>query len=235
VKLPLVISVPHAGLRVPSEAEPYCVLSREQIAKDGDEGAAETYRLADEVEIFHTTDVARAIIDLNRAEEDRHKDGVVKTHTCWDVPVYCEPLPEAIVETLLVRYHRPYHAALAHSASAGCLLALDCHTMASHGPPVGPDPGVERPAVCIGDGGGLCPPRLVTLLRDCLAHHFPGEVTINRPFAGGYITRAHGAEMPWIQLELSRAPFLSWVEKRIALLAALRDFCAVSASSSSRP
>ena len=31
---------------------------------------------------------------------------------------------------------------------------------------------------------------------------------------GGYITRTHAAEMPWIQIELSRSPFLSDGEKR---------------------
>ena len=37
--LPILLSVPHAGLRVPEEAQPYCRLSREEIVADGDEVA----------------------------------------------------------------------------------------------------------------------------------------------------------------------------------------------------
>ena len=73
--LPLLISVPHAGLRVPPEAERFCKLTETEIAKDGDEGAAEIYTIESEVECYVTTDIARAIVDLNRAEDDRRKDG----------------------------------------------------------------------------------------------------------------------------------------------------------------
>ena len=31
---------------------------------------------------FVTIDIARAIVDLNQAEDDFRKDGVIKTHTC---------------------------------------------------------------------------------------------------------------------------------------------------------
>ena len=47
------------------------------------------------------------------------------------------------------------------------------------------------------------------------------HVTINDPFSGGYITRNHSAEMPWLQLEMSRAPFLSDAEKNQLVRTAL--------------
>jgi N-formylglutamate amidohydrolase len=96
---------------------------------DGDEGAAEIYDLKDHAAEFVTTDIARAIVDLNRAEDDRRPDGVVIA------------------------------------------------------------------------------------------------VTTNEPFSGGYITRLHGKEHPWLQLEISRAPFMSNAEKRLGVLRALTDFC----------
>ena len=43
-------------------------------------------------------------------------------------------------------------------------------------------------------------------------------------FQGGYITRTHAAEMFWVQLELSRGPFLSNREKREGVLAALAEW-----------
>ncbi|WJW76400.1 N-formylglutamate amidohydrolase [Thiohalobacter sp. IOR34] len=227
-RLPLLLSVPHAGLRVPPEVSDRCLLSERDIVEDGDEGAAEIYRpLAAEVEVLQTTDIARAIVDLNRAEDDFSPDGVIKTHTCWGVPVYREFPPPALVERLLERYYRPYHARLGELATAGLRLAVDCHTMAAIAPPVAPDAGQERPAVCLGDGGGRLPAGWVEALLECFAEAFaPHRVTLNQPFSGGYITRSHGREMPWIQLELSRAPFLGPAGKRQRVLQALRAWCA---------
>ena len=215
MSLPLLLSVPHAGLAVPPEAEPWCVLTEREIAEDGDEGAAEIYDLEAAVAAFQTTDVARAIVDLNRAEHDRRRDGVVKTHTCWNVPVYRAPLPDDVIARLLERYHRPYRRRLTALAAEGnARLAIDCHTMAAKGPPVGPDAGQERPWICLGYGDGTCPAPWIEALRDCFVEQIGPRVTINDPFSGGHITRHHAADMPWLQLEMSRAPFLSNEAKR---------------------
>jgi N-formylglutamate deformylase len=225
VTLPLLLSVPHAGLDVPPEAASYCRLTPEQIRADGDEGAREIYALESEVAAFATTGVARAIVDLNRPEDDRGADGVVKTHTCWNVPVY-DPFPPAeVVEALLERHHRPYHRRLTQLATSGVLLGLDGHTMAATAPPVGPDPGAERPPICLSDGDGVtCPPDWFVALAESLEETFGLLVSRNRPFRGGYITRRHASELPWVQLELSRAPFLTPSQKRERVLEGLREF-----------
>ncbi|MGD9299358.1 N-formylglutamate amidohydrolase [Thiohalocapsa sp.] len=221
-RLPLLISVPHAGLAVPEPVARQSLLTTAQIARDGDEGAAAIYAvLRDQVAHFVTTDIARAFVDLNRAEDDLRKDGVVKTHTCWDEPIYRTPLKPATVETLLARWHRPYHRKLSALAGSGVVLGVDCHTMAAQGPPVGPDTGKPRPEVCIGDGDGACPRHWAEALVECFQRYFSGEVTLNRPFSGGYIVRAHAAELPWVMIELSRAPFASDAEKGRRVLAAL--------------
>jgi len=225
-KLPLLISVPHAGLAIPPEVAHLNRLTQRQIAEDGDEGAREIYAgLESQVAHFVTTDIARAFVDLNRAEDDIRKDGVVKTHTCWDVPIYDAPLRADLVEILLERYHRPYHRQLTELACEGLLLGVDCHTMAAHGPPAGPDTGAERPQVCLGNAGGAsCPDNWIQGLQVCFQRHFPGSVTINTPFAGGYVTRFHGREMPWIQLELSRGTFANEAEKSRWVLESLHDW-----------
>jgi N-formylglutamate amidohydrolase len=221
-RLPLLVSVPHAGLAVPPEVSHLNRLTLGEIAADGDEGARKIYYpLESSVTHFVTTDIARAFVDLNRPEDDLSKDGVVKSHTCWDVPIYAEPLSPELIETLLERYHRPYHQRLSAMAGGDLLIGFDCHTMAACGPPVGPDPGEERPQVCIGDGNGACPRQWAELLAECFRDQFPGEVTINRPFSGGYITRFRGSEMPWVQLELSRGSFASEEQKGTWVLAAL--------------
>jgi len=216
----LLLSVPHAGLEVPPEAAPRCALTPEEIAADGDGGAAAIYALADEVVRFETSSVARAIVDLNRAEDDFRKDGVIKTHTCWDVPVWRSPPDAALVAELLRRHHAPYHARLAR-ADPAVRLGVDCHTMAAVGPPVGPDPGQPRPEVCLSDADGTLPKPWFNRLIEAFRSAFDGEIAVNRPFRGGFIVRSHARERPWVQVELSRAPFDSDAGKRRRVLAAL--------------
>ncbi len=104
------------------------------------------------------------------------------------------------------------------------MLGVDCHTMAAKAPPVGPDPGAERPPICLSDGGSVtCPPELFDRLTGALEHAFGVPVSRNVPFRGGYIVRSHARELPWVQLELSRAGFATITEKRAAVLAALGE------------
>lgn len=222
--LPFLLSAPHAGLAVPPEVRDICLLDRDAITKDGDEGAAEIYfPLKDYVKSLVATDIARAFVDLNRPEDDRRKDGVVKTHTCWDVPIYSKPLSDELIETLLARYYRPYHLDLERQAE-NAIVGIDCHTMAAVGPPVGPDPGIERPAVCLSNAEGTCPDAWLTSLAKIIKKRLKEPVTINSPFKGGYIIRRHAGKIPWIQLELSRAPFLKNSEKGDAVIESLDEW-----------
>lgn len=226
--LPLLISVPHAGIRVPPEVQDLCILNKEEIIRDGDEGAAKIYGPLEEiVSAFVTTDIARAIIDVNRSEKDRRKDGVVKTHTCWNVPIWEKELDNKIIRALIETYHRPYHKALAKFAGS-VIMGVDCHTMAAQGPPVGPDAGKTRPHLCLSDYGGTCPRAWTLSLAACLERAFEAEVDINHPFRGGYIIRSHTKEVPWIQLELSRGRFMNDEDKsecvQKALWAWVADF-----------
>lgn len=227
MKLPLLLSVPHAGLAVPEPVSSICALTAREIAEDGDEGAAEVYDLRSEVALFVATDVARAIVDMNRPESDRSADGIVKTHTCWGVEVYREPPSEETIEELLRRYYRPYHSALS-SFSEDVKLGVDCHTMAAVGPPIGPGPGIERPPLCLSNADGTCPDEWLRRLASCLREASGLTVAINHPFKGGFIIRSHSRELPWVQLELSRAPFRSDVEKRRIVLEAFDRWCSVS-------
>lgn len=222
--LPLLISVPHAGLRVPPEVEQLCLLTPEQIVADGDEGAATIYALKSKVTACLSSDVARAVVDLNRAENDRRPDGVVKTHTCQKVPVYCHPLAEDLVETLLSRYYRPYHKRLTKLAKEA-KLGIDCHTMAEFGPPIGPDPGCERPHVCLSHAEGTCPHQWLAQLIACFERFFGERISVNTPFTGGHIIRSHASELPWVQIELSRGAFLSDAQKHERVVRALKAFC----------
>ncbi len=234
--LPLLVSVPHAGLTVPPEVQDLCILPPDQIRADSDEGAADIYNLRYHVSAYLTADVARAIVDLNRPVSDRRPDGVVKTHTCWNRPIYQRPLPESLIQILLNKYYLPYHQKLIifgppKSAKPKITkqtqfrLALDCHTMLPIGPPIGPDPGRERPWVCLSHAGGTCPDAWLEIMADCFRETFGNHVSINDPFQGGYIIRSHAEELPWMQVELSRGDFLNREEKQQRVLRALTRFC----------
>ena len=76
--LPLALSVPHCGLRIPEEAKDNCILTKQEIIEDGDVGADEIYSpLREHVLAFQKAEVARAIIDLNRSTDDFRKDGIM--------------------------------------------------------------------------------------------------------------------------------------------------------------
>lgn len=226
--LPLLISVPHAGLVVPPEVRDICLLTPEQIRHDSDDEAAEIYALQPEVAAFIDTDVPRAIVDLNRDESDRTKDGVVKTHTIWNIPIYSRPLPQDTVEFLLEKYYRPYHRRL-RELSADARICFDCHTMAEFAPPIAPDAGAERPHVCLGNAHKNCPQPLFQKLLRSFAQTFGSDnVTVNIPFGGGHIVRTHAAQKPWVQIELSRAHFMPTCNKHAAVARALRTFCEIA-------
>ena len=224
MKLPFLISVPHAGLHIPQEVQDICILTSEDIYADGDGGAAEVYfDLEKVVEAFCSSDVARAIIDLNRAVDDFRKDGVIKTHTCYDISVYREFPSQQRIEQLLADYYHPYHQKLESLTSKENIkVGIDCHTMVAVGPPVGPDVGKIRPLVCLSNGDGTCPDEWLQSLAGCFKKIFPKEtIKINEPFKGGFIIRNHSAKLPWLQIELSRTESIANSAKRDGVIEAL--------------
>lgn len=224
MKLPLLVSVPHAGTQIPEEIQSLNVLTPEQIIADGDVGAKEIYQMKEDVAAFVTTGIARAFVDVNRSPDDFSKDGVVKTHTCWDVPVYKEPPDRKLIESLLQRYYEPYHLQLSELARNGYFAGIDCHTMAETAPPVAPDPGQKRPLVCISYLEEVWEQPVIDKLFQCFKNQFD-DVKLNDPFKGGFIIRRHSSELPWIQIELSRTDQLSSLIKRDKVLSALSDWC----------
>ena len=229
MRLPLLVSVPHAGLEIPLEVAELSNLSAHEIARDGDLGARQIYDVHKLVAGYQTTNIARAFVDQNRADGDFSRDGVIKTHTCWNVPIYRRPPTPEIVRLLLDNYYRPYHQRLRQLVAAGIILGVDCHTMAAVGPPVGPDAGRRRPQVCLSNANSTCPEKWLQSMRDCFLHYFD-EVAVNDPFQGGFIIRSQPGGIPWLQIELSRASFMEVDEKRECVIGALAEWCEWHAS-----
>ena len=223
MKFPLFISVPHSSEKIADEVKDLCILSPEDVRQDSDEQAYEIYScLENHVIGYAMADIARAIVDLNRAPDDIGGDGLIKTKTCYDAQVYNIFPDEKLISILLEKYYWPYHEKLKNGARLpGVKLGIDCHTMATVGPAVSPDPGQKRPFICLSNGEGTCPPEWLESLAVHLKNVFNEEVAINRPFKGGYITQQHASEMPWMQLEMARTKTMLPKQKGKGLLQAL--------------
>ena len=217
--LPILLSIPHGGTAVPAELrESVCLTPQDQF-DDGDPFTREIFDVGAAVAHVLKADIARSYVDLNRDPADRppaNPDGVVKTSTCYGRRIYkpgSEPTPE-LTEILLQRYYRPYHAALERAAArAGVAIGLDCHSMAATAPAIAPDPGRKRPAFCLSNReGATCPTSVLEKLARAISRAFglnAGDVALNEPFKGGYITQAHGNRpVPWVQVELNRSFYL---------------------------
>ena len=236
MRAPLLISVPHGGGRVSEELEGIWALAERDAFHDGDPFTTQIYDFADRVSVQLVMEYYRAVIDLNRAPDDiapQNPDGVVKSHTCYDVEVYrpgCLP-DEGLKQILLERHYHPYHRALGEAiARDDVRLGVDCHSMAAVSPPIEKDAGTPRPLICLGNLGDAtgevcepfnritCPAEMIRFVADEFTRAFrhedvdlevPAVATANVPFSGGYITQTiGGGSTPFFQVEMSRALYL---------------------------
>lgn len=225
-RLPFLITVPHGGTRIPDFLADRIALTPKDVFDDIDACTREIYDLSELVMEWKDTDIARPVVDLNRDPQNRppqYTDGVVKSHTCMNVPVYDpqRPIDDALTEDLLRRYYAPFHAEIESvvTSRTDLRLAFDCHTMSETAPPVAAEPGKPRPTFCLGNQyGDTCPNTVAETLARCIRKVFEleeEEVTLNEPFAGGYITKTYGNKpIPWIQIEMNRKLYLhpSWFD-----------------------
>ena len=165
--------------------------------------------------------IARAFVDPSRHVNDLppdNPDGVIKSHTCFGKVIYKpgrQPT-ESEISSLLEKYYYPFHnqiQAIVHAGGNDVKICLDCHSMAEIGPAIAPDTGKKRPAICLGNRfGEASPDEIIQKLRSCLMMAFElneTEVAINKPFAGGFITRNYGNNpLPWVQVEMNRKLYL---------------------------
>lgn len=219
-KLPFLISIPHGGTVIPKELKSRIRLSSQELLADGDPYTKEIYDMCSDVEVQLKFDIARALIDVNRAENDlppKNPDGVTKTVSIFNTPIYQQGREPNLKETnsLISRYYEPYHAAIQENLNnPKILFAFDCHSMEAIGPAVSRDSGKKRPLFCLGNNNGkTCAEKTTLLFAECICETFSvptTEVTINKPFSGGYITQKYGMNpIPWIQIEINRSLYLS--------------------------
>ncbi len=237
MKAPILVSIPHGGWKVADEIKDIWALSKKDAFHDGDPFTSRIFDFSDRIEFQIVMEYYRAVIDLNRRPDDiapKNPDGVIKSHTCWNVPVYKqESLPdETLKKILLEKYYFPYHKQMEEQIkNPDIKFAVDCHSMAAKSPPIEADAGAVRPLICLGNLGDengeiepvfnrvTCDPELIRFMADECRIVFqhedlevdpPALATMNVPFNGGNITRRYGGRgVPFVQIEMSRALYLT--------------------------
>lgn len=199
-RLPIALSLPHCGTRIPDEVAELAALTSEDVLSHSDVGLADVWGpLIHSVEVFATTRIACAIVDLDRDPEDRGPDGVIKTHTSKRVPVYRRRPPEHVVEALLARYYRPFHQQLGLRAHRA-MIGLDVHGMASNGSRRSSQ--ARTPWIRLHASPNV-PCAWVRALAAAMHESLDTEPNILWRDAPGYITRSAPGGIPWIRIEFS--------------------------------
>ncbi len=228
---PLVVSVPHAGMRVPTEDRARLLADDRTIKLDADLYVDRLYTHAPSLgAALLASTVTRFVIDVNRGQDEIDSQACVDTPSsavsrphglAWWLssdgePLMDRPLTRAELDDRVARIWRPYHRKLSEllierRKRFGYAILLDAHSMASVGRATHPDPGQHRAAIVPGDNhGASCTSQLSEHVREhFLERGF--QVTMNAPYSGGYITRHYGRPHEGfhaIQLELNRALYL---------------------------
>ena len=222
---PLVVSVPHAGLRTAGFER---TMNPElDVRCDADLFVDRLYRVGepDAPEVYVAAQTSRFVCDMNRDPDDvsvgavpehpapRNTDGrgFIWAITTTGVPTLLRPLAfdEWRERTAI---HAAYHDAVTRALVRarerfGYAILLDGHSMPSRGRTGHKDPGRDRADVVPGDRDGTsCAPALMAHVT----RHFDAaglRVVPNDPYKGGFITTHHGRpaeRIHAIQVELRR-------------------------------
>ena len=233
---PVVVSVPHAGVRTAGYEE---TLTPElDVRGDADLFVDRLYRIGepDGPETYVAAQLSRFVCDLNRDPDDvapgavpehraaRNVDGrgFIWAVTTTGAPALSRPLtlPEWSGRTAI---HTAYHEAISRAiqrarARFGFAVLVDGHSMPSRGRAGHTDTGSVRADVVPGDREGTS---CSTTLRALVTRHFAAAgltVRPNDPYKGGFITAHHGRpadDVHAIQIELRRDLYMD--EEKFAI------------------
>ncbi len=220
--LPLLVSFPHDGTRLP-EAIAARLTPEARPVPDTDWHIARLYEFARTMGASMIVPThSRYVIDLNRGEDDvslypgQNTTGLCPTVRFDGGPVYLEGQEpdEAEVRERVERWWRPYHAALAEEldrlkTAHGRVLLWEGHSIRGELPFLfdGPLPDLNLGTV----GGMSCTPVTQARIEDELLSQAEYGFVTNGRFKGGYITRHYGRPeqgVEAVQLEISQRCYM---------------------------
>ena len=225
---PLVLSVPHAGRHYPPALLADSAVPRSTL-EDLEDRHADLLvaRAVATGGVAIVARVARAWIDLNRAETDctpppggsqpvgtvasmRARMGLgLVPHRLGRRELWRRPPDAAAVAARIATVHEPYHTAVADAlaqavARHGHAVLIDCHSM----PPLA---GPRAPRVVIGDRHGRTAARGLAARLATTAREAGYPAAVNAPYAGAYAIERHGRpdqDVHAVQIEIDRTLYL---------------------------
>lgn len=224
-KLPLLISIPHAGTRLTPAVEAGLSDAARPLS-DTDWHIPRLYDFAHEMGASIVIgNYSRLVVDLNRPEDDQPLYSTATTglfpETLFDGrPCFMPgktPSPQER-QSYLQQIWRPYHQQLQSELDRlknqfGYALLLDAHSIASVIPRLFEG---QLPDLNFGtNSGASCAPSLSEQLIECCQYSSSFSHVLNGRFKGGYITRAYGSPQDHqhaVQLELSQLNYMSETE-----------------------
>lgn len=231
---PVVLSVPHAGRHYPGQVLDQARVPREAIERLED-------RLADLLVhglcgAGHQVLVARqarAVIDLNRAEDEidpamlagaparaaflpsaKVRGGLGlfprRLAACGDL--WKGPIDWTEAERRIAQLHRPYHDALNRALLAardrfGIAILIDIHSM----PPLAPQGSLPPARAVLGDRFGRSAGSRISAGAAAILEGQGLKVAQNHPYPGNYLLERHGSparNIHAIQVEIDRSLYL---------------------------
>jgi formiminoglutamase len=223
--LPLLISMPHAGLKLTPAVEKGLVEQARSLP-DTDWHIPRLYDFAREMGAsVVAAEYSRFVIDLNRPDDDKPLY-VGATTGLYPATLFDgEPLFKAGLEptaeerqTYLERIWRPYHDTIQRELARlreahGYALLWDAHSIRSLIPHLFDD---KLPDFNLGTfNGASCDPLLAQRLQSVCAEAKSYSHVLNGRFKGGHITRHYGDpqnHVHAVQLELAQCTYMDEVE-----------------------
>jgi N-formylglutamate amidohydrolase len=232
--VPVLVSVPHAGRDYPDALFTNLRLPPASLLRLEDRYADLLARqvIAEGVPTI-IAHCARAWIDLNRDERDidvemvsgldgrsaptpsakqRGGLGLIPRRLSGEGDIWKRPFAAADIDQRIMKFHRPYHAAVADALAQirkkfGIAILLDLHSM----PPVAASATGLAPRFVIGDHFGRSASSQLAHLLMAHIKRSGFAVALNHPYSGDHMLRHHGSvndNIHALQLEVDRSLYL---------------------------
>jgi len=224
-RVPLLISIPHAGLRLTPAVE-NGLIDEARSLPDTDWHIPQLYDFADELGAsIVAAEYSRFVIDLNRPSDNKPLYAGATTglypETLFDgVPLFREGQEPSAAERdrYLAEIWGPYHRTIEQELARlrdefGYVLLWDAHSIRSHVPHLFDG---RLPDFNLGTfNGASCDPELARRLESVCAGFGDYTHVLNGRFKGGHITRHFGDpahDIHAVQLELAQSTYMEEFE-----------------------
>ena len=235
MRLPFVISIPHCSWLIPAEIRPAIALGEEEILDCTDRGTREVFSHYP-VRTVLWARWSRLVVDLNRSHLQRDSTGVVPEIDYFKRKIYKDNLEpdDAEIRRRLSRYYWPFHVRLKEALEdAEIKVFFDCHSLSRVGPPGAPDRLQWRKDIVLGNNGDgkgerdasrgtiTCAPESLLMMKEVLEKS-RFSVSVNHPYAGGFITTHYGPELVSrgkmaVQMKINQSLFMGNTDSGLCL------------------